>query len=123
MKRCECCHQIIPPEIVLSGKITRAIYEYIASHPNGVQMRQITDYVYQDDPSGGPDFADISVSVLIRKINRTLKSYGLKIGSYRKHSGYKIIPEDLRTLTREQIRWHAEAATALSAAALYPSGT
>jgi hypothetical protein len=52
--QCRHCGQIIPPKIGLP-RVKQRIYDCVASHPAGVTTDQILDYVYADDPNGGPD--------------------------------------------------------------------
>jgi hypothetical protein len=72
------------------------MFDYVASHPEGVTSWQILDAVYADDPAGGPDSTNV-VSVTKWFINLKLKELGLsaRIVSERGGPGsiYRLVEE------------------------------
>lgn len=78
---CKCCGQVIPPKMLfLNSPVKRRIYEFISKHPEGVARSQILDYVYRDDPDGGPSWPGI-ISVHLRIMRRVMAEMGITIHS------------------------------------------
>lgn len=75
MKCCPTCGRAFPPKIDVGGKKRQMIFDYIARHPEGVTVHQIMDYVYAEDPNGGPKSTNI-VSVQAKHINHYLEKSG-----------------------------------------------
>jgi len=69
-----------PPLPFVTGARRRAMLEYVANHPEGVNCRQIMDHVYADDADGGPDTRQI-ISVMGRNINEQITRQGWRITS------------------------------------------
>jgi hypothetical protein len=80
---CPCCKQVIPPKGLFRDQPVKArIYEFIATHPQGVTRRQIMGAVWADDPNGGPEFENV-VSVHIKHMRPTLEREGVTISCAR----------------------------------------
>jgi len=80
---CPCCRQIIPPKGLFRDQPVKArIYEFIATHPQGVTRRQIMDAVWANDPNGGPEFENV-VSVHIKHMRPALEREGVTISCAR----------------------------------------
>jgi DNA-binding response OmpR family regulator len=76
---CPTCRQIIPPRDLFHGQPRRrAIYEYIAAHPEGVSRAQILDHVWADDIDGGPEYPN-TISVLVKAMRPVLAREGMRI--------------------------------------------
>jgi DNA-binding response OmpR family regulator len=79
LAHCSHCGQVIPPKDLFRDQPVKArIYEFIATHPQGVTRRQIMVAVWADDPDGGPLFANV-VSVHVRDMRPILEREGLTI--------------------------------------------
>lgn len=94
MKCCPTCKRPFPPEVQLSGKRRQLLYDYVARHPAGVTTAQIMDYVWNDDPNGGPNSSDI-VSSMVYQINDEFsrRDFGFRLaGSGGRGSLYKLYP-------------------------------
>lgn len=76
-QRCACCGQVIPPKLILP-RVKQRIYDYVSRHPEGCDRWQIMNYVYEDDPNGGPNSTNV-INVHIVQINKRLKPDGLRI--------------------------------------------
>ena len=93
LSHCPTCKQVIPPKGLFRDQPVKArIYEFIATHPQGVTRRQIMDAVWADDPNGGPEFENV-VSVHVAAMRPTLEREGVTI-SCAKGAGatYRIEP-------------------------------
>lgn len=76
---CPTCGQVLPRAIPLPA-LTQRIYDCVAAHPHGINTRALADYVYANDPEGGPPYAEVSLRTLIWNMNRRyLKKHGLLI--------------------------------------------
>jgi len=81
----------------VTGARRRAMLEYVANHPNGVNCRQILDHVYADDPDGGPLTHHI-VSTMARAINEQIKPQGWRINiTGGPGSLYTLVPTEQHT--------------------------
>jgi hypothetical protein len=60
----------------LSALQTRT-YNFIATHPN-CTMKSIIEYVYADDPNGGPVSAVSAIHVQIHRINKRMVGKRIK---------------------------------------------
>jgi hypothetical protein len=54
------------------------MFDYVARHPEGVDVWQVLQYVYADDPNGGPDKHNV-ISVMAKHINNKIQSLGYRI--------------------------------------------
>lgn len=75
MKCCPTCGRAFPPKIDVGGKKRQLIFDYVARHPEGVTVGQIMEYVYAEDPNGGPESSNV-VAVQAWHINRYLETRG-----------------------------------------------
>lgn len=92
--QCPHCGTYLPSFSVvhIRGKKRRMIYEFILKHPY-CTMDRIVNYVYGDDPNGGPESASRSVHVLISNIRKIIRKHGLVIENHRGPGAcYRIIP-------------------------------
>ena len=93
LKFCETCARPFPPDVQVGGVKRQALYDFIAKHPEGVGNRQVMEYVWADDPEGGPLYCNI-ISVMIHTINKKLASQGHNIrirGSGGAGSTYRVV--------------------------------
>jgi hypothetical protein len=96
LRCCPTCGRAFPPVVEVGGKRRQAMFDYIASHPEGVTVWQILDAVYADDPNGGPMTHNV-VSVMKWFINVRLERLGMsaRIVSVRGGPGslYRLVEE------------------------------
>jgi hypothetical protein len=59
----------------LSGRM-KQIFWFVATHPHGVMRKEIFDYLYEDDPDGGPESEHI-IWTLVTYLNARLAPSGL----------------------------------------------
>lgn len=92
---CPCCKQLIPPLINLPI-IKQRIYDYVSTHPSGVTTAQILDYVYAEDPNGGPDSPCIRAHVY-QMNKKHLRPFGvfLRASDYRVGAKYTLRVREL----------------------------
>lgn len=91
VKTCPCCGQLIPPTLMFQGRVSQRLYDFVAKHPEGVDREQIADFVYAEDPNGGPD-SEGAVKALIWRMNVNLKSKNLRIkSSMGRGSVYRLV--------------------------------
>lgn len=74
MKCCPACGRAFPPKVDVGGKKRQLIFDYVGRHPEGVTVGQVMDYVYGDDPNGGPESTNI-ITVQAMHINRYLEKH------------------------------------------------
>lgn len=79
------------------GRLERLIVNVLVrAYPRAISRQIIVDYIYGDDPNGGPDNPDNIVSVLMVKLRRKLPQYGWTIPNNRNGSGnygrYRLEP-------------------------------
>ena len=91
-KCCPACGQVVPPTVMLP-RLRQRIYDYVAARPQGSPVNQIADYVYADDPDGGPENAAVCIRTQIYFINsKCLRALGLEIRGKSGPQGlYKLI--------------------------------
>lgn len=89
---CQCCGQIIPPRLVFeNAPVRQRIFDYIASHPEGVTFSQIVNSVYAADIDGGPESCSV-LSVHLNKMKPMLRERGLTIRAGGRRGGkYKLL--------------------------------
>ena len=94
---CSKCGQLLPPTVVLP-KLRQRIYDYVSRHPEGVDVGHISDYVYADDPNGGPENAAVCIRTQIYHINfPVLRPRGLQIKGKSGPQGlYKLVVYEAR---------------------------
>lgn len=92
LKTCPCCGQLIPPKLLFPrAPVSQRLYDYVASHPQGVWREQIADHIYAEDPNGGPDSPG-AIKALIWRMNCRLRSEKLAIrGSMGRGSAYTLV--------------------------------
>lgn len=89
VRTCPCCGAGIADTSVLT-RIQQRIYDTIFRHP-GLLARELMEFIYADDPDGGPLSSKI-ISVHVVGINRRLASQGIAVHARHGSSdGYKII--------------------------------
>ena len=83
INHCKACGHPLPDDFVPGLRLVgmqKRILEIVSKRtPAGVSARELVDLVYQDDPNGGPEAADVSVKTTICRLNKTLKEHGLRI--------------------------------------------
>ncbi len=93
MKSCPTCKRPFAPEVQLSGKRRQLLYDFVARRPEGVTTAEIMDFVWNDDPNGGPN-ARYIVSTMVWQINRELEKREVKArlrGTGGPGSVYKVL--------------------------------
>ncbi|WP_295805918.1 helix-turn-helix domain-containing protein [uncultured Nitratireductor sp.] len=101
--RCPCCGGMMPPgavpreEIVgrleTTSQVFRDAVRRLAWRP-GHQLTsyELAEYIWKDDPNGGPDTADAVVRVTIRRERHHLEPLGWRIERRAGHGGgYRLI--------------------------------
>lgn len=91
---CSHCGALIPPstdDLPHLSPTQQMIYNYIAKKPH-CTANQIYNYLYSDDPNGGPEFPNI-IQVYISQINRKLSDHKIKNISVGYPALYKLIIE------------------------------
>ena len=82
-KICSRCGQIIPPRLEFKkSPVKQRIYEFVSKRPDGVGVGEIMDFVYRQDPDGGPDAMN-TIAVHISKMNKELRKKGIEIRASR----------------------------------------
>jgi hypothetical protein len=72
---CPTCNRPFIRAAFIRGPNRRALYNFIARHPDGVTREQALTAVYRSDPNGGPKKPNI-ISVMVHGINKQLASEG-----------------------------------------------
>jgi hypothetical protein len=84
-KCCPACGQTLPPKLKLAIKLRASqmlIVERVhRAGKEGILSTDLTDYVYADDPDGGPEAARKVLASRIWIINNRLKHIGLHINA------------------------------------------
>ena len=85
VKCCPTCHQTLPNPLPhdlqfrgVKNLILRRVHKAGGA---GIRSDLLFDHVYGDDPNGGPETGMKILAVHIWHMNKTLKSFGLKIKS------------------------------------------
>jgi DNA-binding response OmpR family regulator len=63
-----------------------------ASQGRPVSTREIVQFLWADDPAGGPITAEKSVLVNMYRLRRTLGAFGIAIESRRGRRGFELVP-------------------------------
>src|SRR5215471_15231860 len=82
-KRCRCCGQIIPPDIVFHGPVLQRVYNELRRAPRTAE--QLRELVY-----GYREISYSAIYVEIRVLNRKLKPYGLRVYSPWRNAAYRL---------------------------------
>lgn len=69
------------------------IYDIVRRQKQGITSADLVTKVYEDHADGGPDFAAISVRVMIKRINDKLKSCNQRIRATNKGLGAVLYME------------------------------
>lgn len=86
MTSCPCCRRPYPRDGLPLTDMERRVYEAVHGG-NGlpVPTHRIIDYVYSDDPNGGPLTADGNIRVMVHRIRRKLGDVIVN-----EHGGYRL---------------------------------
>ena len=80
MKTCSCCGQTLPPELPEDMGFKRSALKLVErvrrAGKRGVDRDTLFDYLYADDPDGGPLCGVRSLYVRIWQINQRLMPFG-----------------------------------------------
>lgn len=82
--KCPCCDgtgQIEERAPVPLSPLQFKVYDIIRKSVHGITGPHLVDRVYADRSDGGPDFASVSVHVMIKRINDKLKPHGQRLGA------------------------------------------
>ena len=92
LKTCLCCGQLIPPKLLFPrAPVSQRLYDIVAKHPEGVRREQIADYVYAEDPNGGPE-SPAAIRALVWRMNVRLRPERLAVrGSKGRGSAYRLV--------------------------------
>lgn len=84
---CPCCGaQMASPGLEALRYVTlprmerRVLDELIDAYPKSLSIQQLVNLVWADDPTGGPDTANNSISVYLHHIRRKLSDFGWSAG-------------------------------------------
>jgi hypothetical protein len=69
-------------EPYVTGRERRRLVEILARRPDGMTRRELADWVYADDPNGGPE-STLAVCQLVHQARRQLARQGYTIASDR----------------------------------------
>lgn len=67
------------------------IYDVVRRAKHGISGPRLIDAVYADRSDGGPEFAEQSVYVQIRNLNRRLAKVCLKVSANRRRENYRLV--------------------------------
>ena len=90
MKTCAACGQTLPselPGVALSAEQRRIVDRVRRAGPHGIHPEDLFDFIYRDDPDGGPETGIKTLHVRVMFINRKLKSIGKVIRSGWRNGG------------------------------------
>jgi hypothetical protein len=92
LKICPCCGQLIPPKLLFPrAPVSQRLYDFVAKRPDGATREEIADFIYADDPNGGPD-SPSAIKALIWRMNNRLKSERVAIrGRMGRGSNYRLV--------------------------------
>lgn len=82
---CSCCGQTLPPKLDVGIYLTqlqqRLVERVHRAGKHGIQTSRLFDFMYGDDPNGGPSHGNDSLRVFIYQVNQRLKKVGKVIRS------------------------------------------
>lgn len=86
MKCCPTCGQTLPEKVPLGIKFTGPIKPRLFARlhkagKHGVHVAQLAEFLYGDDPNGGPIDPYNTISVHVIQMNHALKKDNLKIAN------------------------------------------
>lgn len=55
--------------VIPAGRKARRVLDAVEKNPQGITSDALVDYVYADDPNGGPENARVSIRVMIYNLN------------------------------------------------------
>lgn len=93
---CPCCGQAIhagraPIEALEAAPLTvaerRLVQALVRIYPRSTTKTHLVDVLYDDDPNGGPETANLVVAVHLSRLRKKLPSYGWTIPSNRAGRG------------------------------------
>jgi hypothetical protein len=92
---CPCCHREIPGrelqvDAFTGGPIMRRILQKLQATRDPVPVRTLADFVYADDPNGGPEGAENSIRTTICRMNKRLRSDGWQIKGHKGRGGFRL---------------------------------
>jgi hypothetical protein len=79
---CPFCGQPLLPELRVTGRERRRLVDILARRPDGMTRRELADWLYADDPSGGPENT-FAVCQLVHQARLQLTAQGYTIISDR----------------------------------------
>ena len=79
---CPCCGQPLLPELHVTGRERRRLVDILARRPDGMTRRELADWLYADDPNGGPENT-FAVCQLVHQARLQLTAQGYTIISDR----------------------------------------
>jgi hypothetical protein len=79
---CPYCGQALLPELRVTGRERRRLVEILARRPEGMTRRELADWLYADDPNGGPENT-LAVCQLVHQARLQLCEQGYTIISDR----------------------------------------
>ena len=90
-KTCPCCGQTLPdelpPDVKLSASQRRVVERVRRAGKYGILSTALFDFVYADDPDGGPLSGKVCLQVRIYQINKQLRKVGKVIRAPRGGGG------------------------------------
>lgn len=99
MACCLTCGQTLPAdspaETILRGKRLELFRRIKRAGQHGISSPDLFDYLYSDDPEGGPNTGVKVITVHICHINKQIRQFGIAIkndyGGHGVYSEYKIV--------------------------------
>lgn len=83
MKCCKTCGQTLPPRLKLSIKLApgaqRIVDRVHRAGSNGILSTELFEFVYGDDPNGGPNEGRKALAARIWAVNKKLKKDKIRI--------------------------------------------
>jgi hypothetical protein len=76
---CPACGRPFPPPLVVTGSVRQKLVNIISARPDGIEIGDLVDQVYADDPDGGPVTAPRSINVMVHRANAQLAAQGYQI--------------------------------------------
>ena len=99
MRFCSACGQTLPPRIDLGIRLTsgqqRLVERVHRAGVEGILSTDLLDYMYGDDPNGGPETGKKALAVRICQLNKVLRKKGWCIrapkGGMREPTPYRLV--------------------------------